>query len=838
MMFGAPLQGLVSQLRTQLADAHQETSTATAALTASTELAGRLQAAAEVTQERAAAAAQRVAHEHGRTVADLEHRLQQTTLALRRSTESATALDAERHRTVASLQQRLNDAVEQSSVSATRNSELTDTVRQIRMELESAQTSMAGQASDAQSSAAELRNQVGALQQQLNCANQEAAAAASRADAAEAITADADNEVRAALQQAAQEYSSVVAELEQRLQNAEAALQKTSAAAAQTESDRVCTIQSLQQRLSEAVEEGVVAQGLAINSADTIADLRSQLDSAQHSTTEQAQAHEINTRELHDQLEDLQEQLAELHKTAAADARSLLLRSSTAEESLLESEAALSKEAADKSQIIHEYQNQLQSAQTALRQATQSAAQAEAQRQHSILLLQQRLDDASEQEHVFQDSNSALIHAVEALTAELASVKGSLLGEQQERANAAAEMHNQLERLQHQHACAQLAAEAAGAAAAAAQQRAASAEASAWDAGTQLRAVVLEKQQSASHLEQQVQTAQAALQQTTKSVAAADAQRQSEVHSLQQRLDGALQQCQASQTANTQLSDSIVQLKIQLQCAQDALAKQSHVSTVTVSQLQSQVQQLQQQLVTVKQEADVAAAEAASVQQAYSAAAQSHQEVVALLQQTVTDKEDIVSDVENRLIESQTGLRQAVNAAAATELETQQCVQSLEARLGTAVQQANALQTANAQLSDATQQLRVQLQYGKNAMAKQAAATESAVALLHNQVESLQQELVLARQDGAAAAAEATSLQEALAASEAFHQAAVASLQNSALEKDGVVNCLEVRLQDVQSALLLSTDSAAKAVAERQDAVWSLQQNLDAALQQVMHPSC
>ena len=513
---------------------------------------------------------------------------------------------------------------------------------------------------------------------------------------------------------------------------------------------------------------------------------------------------------------------------------------------MLESEAALSKEAADKSQIIHKYQNQLQSAQTALRQATQSAAQTEAQRQHSILLLQQRLDDASEQEHVFQDSNSALIHTVEALTAELASVKVSLLGEQQERANAAAEMHNQLERLQHQHACAQLAAEAvgaaaaeaAGAAAAAAQQRAASAEASAWDAGTQLRAVVLEKQQSASHLEQQVQAAQAALQQTTKSVAAADAQRQSEVQSLQQRLDGALQQCQASQTANTQLSDSVMQLKIQLQYAQDALAKQSQVSTMTVSQLQSQVQQLQQQLVTVKQEADVAAAEAASVQQAYSAAAQSHQEVVALLQQTVTDKEDIVSDVKNRLIESQTGLRQAVNAAAATELETQQCVQSLEARLGTAVQQANALQTANAQLSDATQQLRVQLQYGRNAMAKQAAAAESAVAVLHNQVESLQQELVLARQDGAAAAAEATSLQEASAASEAFHQAAVASLQNSALEKDGVVNCLEVRLQDVQSALLLSTDSAAKAVAERQDAVRSLQQNLDAALQQVMHPSC
>lgn len=214
------MQELVGQLRTELTDACEESSSAAEALNASTELAGRLQAAAEVSAEQAAAAAQRVAHEHSCLVADLEHRLQQATAALQHSTETATAADAERLLSIQSLQQLLDKAHDDNSLSASRNDELAGSVQQLTAQLEAAQSATAVQAADSQLAVIELQSEVVRLQQQLSSASQ-AADAAVAAAAAEGSHADAQADIEAALQQASQEHSAVVQELEQRLVSAQ-----------------------------------------------------------------------------------------------------------------------------------------------------------------------------------------------------------------------------------------------------------------------------------------------------------------------------------------------------------------------------------------------------------------------------------------------------------------------------------------------------------------------------------------------------------------------------------------------------------------------------------------
>ena len=828
------MQELVGQLRTELTDAREGSSSAAEALNVSTELAGRLQAAAEMSTEQAAAAAQRVAHQHSRSVADFEHRLQQATAALQHSTETATAADAERLRSIQSLQQLLDKALDVNSVSASRNNELAGSVQQLTAQLEAAQSAAAAQAADSQLAVVELQIEVDRLKQQLSGANKATDAALTVA-AAKGSQAEAQADIEAALQQASQEHNAGMQQLEQRLLGAQTALQSTVAAAAQADMENKVHRQLLQQRLGDAVEQGLVAQGQVYDSAGKIAELQLQLESAQGAFAEKARANQLAVDELQSERDTVRQQMADANQAAtaaAADAASLLRRTTTAEASLLESAAALTQEELRRSHLINAFQEDLKAAKAALHQSVHTAAQTDAERLRVIQGLQQQLSDAVESAQAAQGANKELTESVRSLGSELSAAEASLLREQQVHASTRTELQSQVKALQHQHATAQQAAEAAAAAAASADSRAASAEASAWEGSTALQATLLEKDQLASQLEQQLQAAQAALQQTTESAALADVQRQKDLHMLQQRLDDAIQQGSASLAVNTQLSDSVQQLKIQLQYAQNAVAKQSESTTAIVSQLQCQVDVLQQQVTSVRAEADTAAAKAATLQQAAAAASQCHEEASALLHQTLADKEQLVSALEHRLTHSQTELQQALNAAAVTSVETQHTVQSLQTRLDSTVQQAVAVQTANGQLSETVQQLKVQMQYGRNLMAKQSEASESTVTELHSHVQALQQHLSVARQEAVAATAEAAALTDASAVAQASQQAALTMLQASATGKEAMVGSFQEQLQDAQSALHQRAESAARADAENQATLQSLQQRLDNAMQQ------
>ena len=273
------MQELVEQLRTELADARQETSIASEALTASTELAGRLQAHVEIAQEQGAAAVQRVTHEHNRAIADLEHRLQQATAALQRSTASAAAADAQQHGSIQALQQRLEAALAQSKTATSKNKELASTLAQLEAQLDSAQSSMAIQSAASEETAAQMQAQVDALHLQLTIAYQAAAGAADT----EAVVGAAAAEGGIAGHQAAAQHAEEVCDLQEKLEAAEAVLQQQLAEAddAASEADRRQVVQALQQQLAEAAEQVLVAQGQVFDSASTIAELKLQLVAAQ-----------------------------------------------------------------------------------------------------------------------------------------------------------------------------------------------------------------------------------------------------------------------------------------------------------------------------------------------------------------------------------------------------------------------------------------------------------------------------------------------------------------------------------------------------------------------------
>lgn len=295
----AGLQELVQQLRTELAEARQETSIASEALTASTELAGRLQAHVEIAQEQGAAAVQHVTHEHSRATADLEHRLQQATAALQRSTASAAAEDAEQRASIQALQQRLEAALAQSNAAVSKNEELADTVAQLEAQLDSAQSSIAIQAAAAKETIAQMQAQVDALHDQLTTANQ-AAAAAATTEAAEGATAAAPG---SALHEAAARHAGEVCDLQQKLETAETALQRMQTAGdAAGEADRRQAVQALQQQLAEAAEQVLVAQGQVFGAAESIAELELQLAAAHTALQQQAESSGSAVRELESQV--------------------------------------------------------------------------------------------------------------------------------------------------------------------------------------------------------------------------------------------------------------------------------------------------------------------------------------------------------------------------------------------------------------------------------------------------------------------------------------------------------------------------------------------------------
>ena len=292
------LQGLVEQLRTELADARQETNVASEALTASTELAGRLQAHVEVAQEQGAAAVQRVTHEHRRATADLEHRLQQATAALQQSTASAAAADAEQHGSIQVLQQRLAAAVAQSHTAASKNEELADTVAQLEAQLNSAQSSIATQAAKSQVTIAEMQAQVDALHLQLTTANQAAAGAADT----RAVVGAAAAEGAIASHQAAAQHAEEVGDLRQKLETAEAMLQHMTANDAAAETNRGQVVQLLQQQLAEAAEQVLVAQGQVFDSTRTIAELEEQLVASEDALHKKAESSNNTVHELQSQV--------------------------------------------------------------------------------------------------------------------------------------------------------------------------------------------------------------------------------------------------------------------------------------------------------------------------------------------------------------------------------------------------------------------------------------------------------------------------------------------------------------------------------------------------------
>ena len=281
------MQGLVGQLRSQLGESRQETSIATEALTASNELAGRLQAHAEVAREQGAAAVQRVAHEHARVVADLEHRFQQATAALQRTTAAAAAADAEQQHSTQTLQQELDAALAESSASSSRNAELADTVEQLQMALDAAQSSMAAEHAASEEAISQLQAQLVTLQHQLAAAAI-AAAAAGNTSAGRCPTSVADH--HSDLEQPAAEQGRLVLDLEQRLELAQGELQRLSAEAATKEEDSRKTIQAVQQQLAHADFQVLLTQGQVFDSAGVIARLEEHLESAQQAEQRQADA--------------------------------------------------------------------------------------------------------------------------------------------------------------------------------------------------------------------------------------------------------------------------------------------------------------------------------------------------------------------------------------------------------------------------------------------------------------------------------------------------------------------------------------------------------------------
>ena len=100
----------------------------------------------------------------------------------------------------------------------------------------------------------------------------------------------------------------------------------------------------------------------------------------------------VQVNALQQQLTDAKEAVA----TSAVEAASLMQRSAAAEASSLQSEAARQQQAVQQSQIMQSLQVRLNTAQGALRQSTQAAAQTDAERQHSIHNLQQQLAVALE----------------------------------------------------------------------------------------------------------------------------------------------------------------------------------------------------------------------------------------------------------------------------------------------------------------------------------------------------------------------------------------------------------------------------------------------------------
>ena len=266
------LQSLVAELRTELADARQETRIATEALTASTELTGRLQAHAEIAREQGAAAVQRVTHEHRRAAADLEHRLQQATAALQRTTAAAASADVQQRETIQALQQHLEAALAQTHAAASSNAELAGAAAQLQAQLDSATSNMTRQTAASEEAVAHMRAQVDALHHQLTTVTQ---AAADK----EAGLGTAAAGGQSALHQAALQQAEEVCELQQKLENTEGMLQSMTAADAAA--DRRQVVQALQQHLAEAGEQVLVAQGQVFDSAGAIAELQQQLAAAQ-----------------------------------------------------------------------------------------------------------------------------------------------------------------------------------------------------------------------------------------------------------------------------------------------------------------------------------------------------------------------------------------------------------------------------------------------------------------------------------------------------------------------------------------------------------------------------
>lgn len=100
-------------------------------------------------------------------------------------------------------------------------------------------------------------------------------------------------------------------------------------------------------------------------------------------------------------MDTLQQQLADASQaaaTSAVNAASLLQRSTAAEASCLQSEAARQQQSVQQTQIMQSLQARLYDAQAALQQSTQSAAHIDTERQRSIQDLHQRLAVALEQE--------------------------------------------------------------------------------------------------------------------------------------------------------------------------------------------------------------------------------------------------------------------------------------------------------------------------------------------------------------------------------------------------------------------------------------------------------
>ena len=292
------MQGLVEHLRSELVDARQETSIATEALTASTELASRLQAHAEVAREQGAAAVQRVTHEHSRAPADLEHRLQEATAALQRGTASAASAAAQQCASIQALQQRLEDALAQSNAAASRNEELAGTVAQLEEQLDLAQSSVTSQAAASQETVAQMQAQVTALQYQLTIANQAAAAAADT----EAALGSAAAAGGGALLGAAAQHAEEVRALHQKLENAEAVMQRMTARDASAEAHNRQVVQALQEQLAEAAEQVLLAQGQVFDSASAIVELNVQLAAAQHALYQKAESSTSAVQQLESQV--------------------------------------------------------------------------------------------------------------------------------------------------------------------------------------------------------------------------------------------------------------------------------------------------------------------------------------------------------------------------------------------------------------------------------------------------------------------------------------------------------------------------------------------------------